>query len=254
MMDKNIYWNGASSADYGIGVEKHPNSTRPERKIDVYSVPGRNGDIIMSQNAWENVTQSYEIFLTHGEAFRDLTFQQSANYLADWLFSPSGYCKLSDDWEPDVFRMAYVKGPVDLENLFSVSGRATVEFICKPQRYLNAGQTEIAIDTATVNTVENPTIYPASPIITVPVQSGVTFPLTMTIGAYVLTITAASAVTIIDCEEQDCRGTAGSNMNPYVQLTSGEFPKLAPGMNTVTLIDAANTPLSFSIVPNYWRL
>ena len=49
-----IKWNGALSDQFGIDIEKYPNYTKPKRKMDVYSVPGRSGDIIMMQNAWDN--------------------------------------------------------------------------------------------------------------------------------------------------------------------------------------------------------
>ena len=57
-----ISWNGKRSDQFGVAVEKFPTYQKPERKRETFSVPGRNGDIVLMQDAWENITQEYEIF------------------------------------------------------------------------------------------------------------------------------------------------------------------------------------------------
>lgn len=246
-----IVWDGKSSEEYGIGVEKHPNTSRPTRKMDIFSVPGRNGDIILPQDAWDNVTESYDIYLNDGISFNE-TAQTSADDLADWLMSPTGYCKLYDEWEPDSFRLAYFQGPFDVKNIMSVTGRATIKFVCQPQKFLETGQVEIALDSSRT-TVWNPTAYKARPIIIIPAHAEATLPYTLTIGVNTVTVNTKNKI-IINCEEQDCYDSAGNNMNSYVSLTSGEFPVLSAGSNAATLIDAGSANKSFTMIPNYWRL
>ena len=50
---------GVSSADMvnKLIIHKVPNLNRSAQKIDVFSVPGRDGDIILQQGAWENQKQ-----------------------------------------------------------------------------------------------------------------------------------------------------------------------------------------------------
>ena len=48
-------YNGKSSKDFGIIVEKLPSLSRPERQHDVFRVPGRNGDIISHKKEQENI-------------------------------------------------------------------------------------------------------------------------------------------------------------------------------------------------------
>ena len=62
-----ISWNGQRSDQFGIMVEKFPDYSRPRRKFDSYTIPGRNGDLIMMQDAWENVEQRYSIAAGSGE-------------------------------------------------------------------------------------------------------------------------------------------------------------------------------------------
>ena len=41
-------FNGKSSVDYGVQIEKYPVRPYPERIYDSYTVPGRSGDLVLS--------------------------------------------------------------------------------------------------------------------------------------------------------------------------------------------------------------
>lgn len=49
-----IFWAGRSSDDVHVIVERYPSVTLAARKMDVQSVPGRNGDLIFPQEAFDN--------------------------------------------------------------------------------------------------------------------------------------------------------------------------------------------------------
>lgn len=126
-----ITWNGVASDTLGIIVSKVPSLNRPQRKYNSYSVPGRNGDIIVMQDAYAEYEQEYEIFALDGA-------QIDARAIVDWLYQ-DGWCQLSDDWEPDYYRMAYFVGPVDIEPIMDEAAVCTITFRCRPQRYLAQG-------------------------------------------------------------------------------------------------------------------
>ena len=149
-----ITWNGVASDTLGIIVRKVPGLNRPQRKYNSYSVPGRNGDLVVMQDAFETYEQSYEIFTLDGA-------QTDARAIVDWLYQ-DGWCKLSDDWEPDYYRMAYFVGPIDIEPIMSEAAVCTITFRCKPQRYIVAEP--IAVTSG--DTVTNNTNHVAKPIIT----------------------------------------------------------------------------------------
>ena len=46
-----ILWAGTSNKDVGMVVEHYPSVILPRRKMEVQQVPGRNGDIILFQDA-----------------------------------------------------------------------------------------------------------------------------------------------------------------------------------------------------------
>lgn len=224
-----ISWNGTRSDQFGIGIEKYPNYARPQRKFDKYTIPGRNGDLIVMQDAWENVEQSYEIIAGDGEQSSAPGYFAS---IADWLCAPKGYCELWDDFDPGYYRLAYFSGKLNVSALSDGRyGRATITFVCKPQRYLVSGRETIDIS-STPGSVFNFTSYNAKPLLFV-TRSG-SGNGTVTIGDTIFTITGIPAGGLyIDCEELNCYDTNGTNMNSHVASSTSEFAVLEPGENSI---------------------
>jgi len=242
-----ISWNGERSDQYGIYVEKYPNFTKPLRKFDKYTVPGRNGDIIMMQDAWENVEQKYDIFAGSGEKH---SVPDSFSSVADWLFSPNGYCELWDDFDPSHFRLAYVSDQLDV-NSISIGrvARATVTFNCKPQRFLMSGKEPIKITTAPF-TIYNQTAFSAKPLIYV-VRSAAGDG-TVSVNGTVFFITGLPEYGLyIDCEGLNCFDINGNNMNNIVSSNTNVFATLKPGQNPIGF---TGNVASVSITPRWFEL
>ena len=240
----NISFDGRSSASFNLFVTAYPNYQKPQRKMDVYSVPGRNGDIVHVQDAWNDVQQEYHIATLTGTADSvptDLTA------IAAWLYQPKGYCVLRDDFDATHFRKAYFAGPFDVENSLGRSGEATIDFTCKPQRYRDDGQTlqTVSISGATVN---NPTAYNARPILKVYGDSSGG---TVTVNGTVFSISSITLPIIIDCEEMNCYDENGNNKNNIVTSSTSEFATLSPGQNVISFTGSVS---SVKVTPNYWDL
>lgn len=223
-----ISWNGQRSDQLGVEVEKYPNYTKPQRKMDVYSVPGRSGDVIMMQDAWADVTQKYEIFAGNGYKH---SVPGGFSSVANWLFTPIGYCELWDDFDPEHFRLAYFAGPFDVTSL-SVGrvGRATITFTCKPQRYLVTGKDPIRITAAA--SIFNQTAFASKPLIFV--ERSAAGDGTVSVNGTIFTITDLPDIGLyIDCEELNCYDANGNNMNSCVSSSTSEFARMDPGANPV---------------------
>lgn len=242
-----ISWNGERSDQYGIEVEKYPNAQKPKRKVDVYTVPGRTGDIIMMQDAWENVEQKYEIWAGTG---KEHSVAGSFSRVADWLFSPSGYCELWDDFDPMHYRLAYFDGQFDVSAL-SVGnvGRATIKFICNPKRYLVSGSEPIQVASAPFS-LHNPTAFSSKPLVFV--ERSASGDGTVTVNGTVFTITDIPQYGLyIDCEKLDCYDTSGNNMNSHVTSSTSEFAVLDPGANAIGFTGNVQ---SIAIIPRWFEL
>lgn len=240
-----ISWNGERSDQFGITVENYPEYSKPERKRETFSVPGRNGDIVLMQDAWENVTQKYDIFAGNGKRG---AVSGGFSRVADWLYKPFGYCELWDDFDPDHFRLAYFTGPFDVEpSLVGRTGRTTISFSCKPQRFLISGKTP-ATFSATGKMI-NPTAYKARPLIKA-TRTG-TGSGTVTVNGTLFTVSEMPAVLYIDCDEMNCYDGSGNNKNSIVTSSTSEFAVLSPGENTIAFTGAI---ASVEITPRWFEL
>ena len=138
-------FNGKSCKEFGLTVEAIPNFLSARRKTEVFQIPGKSGDFIYQNGRYENLTQEYDVFLSPGEE----SYISAAKKIANWLGNVTGYARLEDDYDPDSFRMAYFAGPLDMTNWFRRKGRATLEFICRPQRYRKTGEAELSVSFGT---------------------------------------------------------------------------------------------------------
>ena len=166
-----IYFNGISSKDVGIEVETYPRYEIPEKNVTTYEIPGRNGNIVVDNGTFKNAITSYDVsFLTE-----DGEYNSQIHKIAAWLYSPSGYAILEDSYDIEHYRMARISSSTDFENLFNKAGKATLEFDCKPQRFLKDGDKSRIIKTE-INAVissklHNPTLFNSNPIIKIYNQS-----------------------------------------------------------------------------------
>lgn len=206
-----LSWHQVRSDTLGIYVERSPALPIPQKKIIRYSIPGRNGDVIIDTGAYENVTQKYSIYLTESA---NVTI--TAKAVKEWLLY-QGEGRLVDSFDPDVYRFATYEGGGEIENVLQRFGRAEIEFDCRPQRYVlqSLNYTEYT----EAFTLTNPTQNNARPVIRVN-GSGAG---TLTVGNNTIALTDCNIY--IDSELQSAfLGTTNKN-----NAMTGEFPILPPG-------------------------
>ena len=152
-------FNGHSSEEFGIRIEKKPALNRSSRKFKSASVPGRNGNIYEMEDAWNEAIQPYEIFAgdrQEGAAVPSFTA------IMEWLNSADGYAKLQDTYDPEHYRMAVFVEATNIASTWHDFGRATINFRCRPEHYIVTDEVEVEDG----DIVTNPTNHVAHPIIT----------------------------------------------------------------------------------------
>ena len=233
-----VVFNGISSQDLHIQVQTEPSYDFPEKDYDVTHVPGRNGDIVIDQGSWQNVSRKYNLAMDAGK----ISYTEVASKLVQWLHSASGYARLEDSYEPDFYRMAMYKDSGSISNIFNKAGQIDVEFTCKPQRYFKSG--EAADIFVASSEYRNPTDFPAKPLIKIHGSgSGV-----VGIGTYTVTINDIIDGMIVDSEQQD---TYKDQMNCNSKVSITEYPKLVSGNNTISISGGVT---SIEIIPRWWTL
>lgn len=234
-----ITYNGKSSQDLSVVVEHPPEYEYPERDYEIIHVPGRNGDVVIEKKTYKNVNRKYEIAV--GSYTPQYT--QMVNKISEWLHSSSKYARLEDSYEPDYYRMAIYAEGNSIRNLYHIAGRTTINFNCKPQRFLKTGDTKSTFSAA--GTLTNPTNFTALPIITVKGSgNGV-----LTVGSYTVTITGIQNGMILDSMIGDAYLNT-TNLNNNIEIPKG-FPELVPGSNNISFSGGIT---SVDVVPKWWTL
>ena len=207
----------------------------PNRKQEKISVPGRSGDLLIQQDAFENVRQEYDIYIS-AEFQRLPTI---AHKVAEWL-CVKGYRRLEDSYWLDTFRLASFQGGIDIANVLNRFGRATIEFDCKPQRFYKSG--DFFIDLTNQQKLHNPSPFVAKPLINVQ-GSGAAM---ITDGTHALVLASCDNITI-DCDTmQVYQGTTNKN-----STCTGSFLELGSGD---TRIIWSGGITSMKLKPRWWTI
>lgn len=169
-----LTYNGTKSSDLGVFVSGSGSFDAAEFDVDKYEIPGRNGDLILSNNRYKNIEITYPAFIP--KAFMD-----KVQNVRNWLRSSKTYARLEDTYDMDHYRLGI---PTGVQS-FSPENRndgANFEmtFDCKPQRFLKVGETPETVEAdvqtetgeiVTFETVAESPITSASVSLS-PIQSG----------------------------------------------------------------------------------
>ena len=240
-----IVYGGESSSDYGMVVAEAPAYERPKRKQTIYNVPGRNGSIIYQQDAWEDVNRSYKVWLA--EDVTDSLVEKVDSFEA-WLNSQNGYVRLEDNFEPDVFRLAYYSGGDGFSNNLTQYGEATINFTCRPERFLTSGETAVTVVTG--DTITNPTKYISKPLIHISASGKIRIAIFKGADGNEITATVDD-VLYIDCESMNAYRQQNEYKNDKI---SGSFPVIYSGTNTIGITTITGTLTSVKITPRYFTI
>lgn len=129
---------GVSTEAYEVVIDGAGDYTAPVRSVEMVSVPGRNGDLMIDNGRYENQSVEYQCFL------RDVTqagFEEAVRAFRNAIVSQVGYQRLTDTYHPNEYRLARYESGFDKEPEFHGRGATfEVTFDCKPQRYLTSGE------------------------------------------------------------------------------------------------------------------
>lgn len=135
---KTFTFDGENSADYGLYISGDSVYNAPNREIDMVSIPGRNGQLAIDMGRYENITVTYPAFV-----FADTQeeFREKIRRIRNWLCSKTSYQRLTDEYNPESFRLGLYKSGLEVEPIFyNRCGEFKMSFDCKPQRFLFTGE------------------------------------------------------------------------------------------------------------------
>lgn len=229
---------GRASYDFGIHISGEALFDAPKRKYSTQEIPGRNGDLLIDEGAFENITIKYPSGIIDNMPVRVKEFINFAG-------SKAGYQRLEDTYNPDEFRLAQYAGgtQVKADDYMNRIGTFDLEFNCKPQRFLKSGEKKLEFLTS--GFLLNHTNFGSKPKIHIAGNgSG-----TVRIGNYIITITNLDEYMDIDCELMDAtKGTL--NENAKVSFNADSF-LIEPGENGISFTGGIESVI---ITPRWFKI
>ncbi len=231
-----VVFAGKNLKDFGLVFSGTGTHGAPLRDYSTVAIPGKNGELYIDNGRYMNIKTTYHVGVKKPVA-------RNLRDLRNFLGSVTGYQRLEDSYHPEVFRLAMLSKEISPE--VSVRGRIgelDLEFNCKPQRFLKAGEEETEYASGSV--IYNNTMMKALPLIRV-YGTGA-----LAIGNETITINSANGYTDIDCDLMDAY-KGSTNCNDNITLTSGEFFHLAPGENGISFGSGITRVI---VKPRWWML
>jgi len=233
-----IIFDSVNTAEHDIVISGEGAFNAPERDIETISIAGRNGNLIIDNGRYNNITVNYPAGLVKN--FTSTTQWARSFFLA----RSAAYYRLTDSYDTDHYRLARYIGGLEFDpTALNFHGETTLSFDCKPQRFLLSGETE---ETKTSgSTISNPTAFPARPLIKI---SSATKNAVLTVNGYSITFKSSFASATIDCDLMECFSGATS-LNNYISCP--EFPVLSSGSNSISWTGTID---NLRITPRWWEL
>lgn len=206
---------------FGIYIQKKNSFDSPERDLNFQSVPGRNGDIIVDNGRYKNISLSYTIAVISKSKFI-----YSVAELKDWLIPNISYHCLYDSYDTEHYRLAALSGGLAIEQKLFNYGTAKIKFNCKPFRYSFFGDRIVTL-TQSGSIIKNREQYSSLPYMCI-FGSG---DITVYINDKVFYFYDVDEYVEIDSDMMNCfKNTV--NLNSKMQ--SDDFPILEAGENIIS--------------------
>lgn len=167
---KGFTFGDVSSKDYGVYITQEAAYNAPERDVDVVEIAGRNGAYILDKGRFRNITVSYKCGIALDD---EQSFESAIRTFRNALASKAGkYVRLEDEYNPNEYRQAAFLGGIEVDMADRRAGEFTVSFDAKPQRFLKSGETAVSV--ASGDTITNPTLFDAHPLISAYIDDAAT--------------------------------------------------------------------------------
>lgn len=254
-----VTYNGKDLEDFQVICLGRGTFNAPARDIEQVHIPGKSGDLLFDNGGFQNVP------LVYPDCHILTEFDRNMAALRNFLLSSPGYHRLEDSYNPDEYRMAEFRGPLDAEAHTARgndSGKFSLNFNCMPQRWLKEGEEEIEL--AATQRLHN-RWQPAKPIWTVNVPANGSVTITIVpvggSGSGILQTTVANSGSAaytyrIDTETGTVYKYTGSwfgNGNNGAADVSGDMPVIG-GFGEYEVRVAGLTGDAFcKIIPRWWR-
>lgn len=227
---------GRASYEFGVLISGEGTYNAPERNVTMQEIAGKNGAVMFDHGNFKNMTVKYPAFIREN-------LPDKARDFLNYMGSFKTYQRLEDTLNPYEFRLArFITNPaITTHGYKNRGGKFTLEFDCKPQRFLKDGETPISY---TANgKILNRTLYDAMPFLRIyGTGNG-----TVSIADTTITLTGIDTYIDIDCELMDAFKN-GVNQNSKVAF-SDDFVTIPSGEHGISFTGSVT---GVDVTPRWW--
>ena len=215
-------FNGVSSTTHGLRVTSDYVINSTGNDVETVSVPGRDGDLLISKNRLKSVTIELPCTVLSS---RKLTDAESD--ISNWL-NVDGYKDLTLSWDPDfIYRSAFIE-TLEIASLMRQFGKVKLNFLTYPVKFYKQGRTTQTLSNgATVNGLGN---VKANPVITL-VGSG---DCTLTINGRKTKLRAVQNTITLDMQARQVFSGNLPAWDKVVRAPQYQMPYLDAGRNLIS--------------------
>ena len=226
---QDIIFNNQFLTDKGCIITEPPERPFPKRRFEKITVPGRNGDLTLDDECYENILIKYKV-ATIPDLHERKAIDAVLSDLRAWLLTSVKYRKLYDTELPDGFYWAFCSDISNAVKTFENMYEFSITFDCKPFFYLDSGQIKQAVTSNSIS-LYNPGNYKAYPQIKI-IGTG---QISCNFNGNYFTVSDVSPNVIVDGETLLAYS---SNLVDKSDLFSGVYPSLSVGANTISFTGA----------------
>ncbi len=227
-----IYKN-KNSRDMGISILKLPPRIKPERRGEMITVPGRDGFLFESEDAYNGKNIELECTFLPPDNLSKSEIDELIMEMLVWL-DGSGKMIFSD--YPNYYYDATIINSIPIERLFKRYRRFLLSVELQPYSK-SVESTTIEKLTSSEETISVSTYYETPPKINLQATGNVEIHINNTIMHF----NNLEVPIVIDSELMNVSDGNGANMNNHMV---GDFPKLKPGENTISVL--CESPSTFT--------
>ena len=118
--------NDKSNRDFNFKIKETNHLLRPKKKLELISIPGRTGDLIIDEGSRENFNLVITGYLDVKGDARELELVEVINELDKWLNSTTGYQTMEFD-DGTILKVVFT-GDIDPQYIVKNFSEITLEF------------------------------------------------------------------------------------------------------------------------------
>ena len=226
-------WKGTNSRDMGIRLREMPQIVRPEERVTHVTIPGRAGELTVTEGSdiYESYIQTIPLIVDSAAHVKTAE---------EWLRGSGAVCFCC---EPTLQQDARVINAVTFtkHSRNSTWWEADVQFYCDP--YKSLVETESVINvTESGTTITNPGDIASRPLIKITGSGNIT----IRAGGRQINLTGVESGWQVD---SDLEWVMNAQGNPLASVYTGEFPRLNTGSK---IIQFTGSVTKLEVTPR-WR-